>query len=693
MVGVLLVVLGLLCGCGDVVTHKSVFPGGQDVVLGGDVKVEMPVGPEGGVVGAGAVELNVPAGAVEGEVVVSVEQVSEYPKGALGPVYRIEVVGGELQQPVTVSLAYAPEELPAPYRYEDIKLAFVNSAGRWEILSGSVADKGSGTISGTTSHLSLWGLVPKVKLDILWVIDNSASMCQEQYGLSRVFDDFVGKLQSDFASLDVRVAVTTTNSLNDEIFVTEPAKTYPPACYESRTVVCETDAQCEEALGESWQCSSAALGQIYNMNMSVNSLCTFRCEESSQCCQEFCFLDECGDDLSCLDEECAGAPNDGCSFECVSPGQDPSVSGCLRPPDTQACPEGLPAILEMDEFPYFGCLAQVEPDQSYMASMEQGLKSAWRALDPAGPNSAAASEFIRPDAYLLVVFASDEDDCSIDRKFCSPNWTCLSDEDCPGGSTCEIDEAYSQFQGKEVHLCCGSIKKDYYNRCGLLGEYMGEQHHACAYDEDCDECADSGDCEEGWHCTSKKKCEPEDYDFSNPATYQSPPGYPLHSLAPVYEYYDLYRSLKPDSKLVMAAVITGDGLVAPGNEESLISPDCLADVALAECQTFSNAVQTASAQCLVSPGASGCEEFYGLKMACIRECYFASKGDSTNPALAGNTYICSSDHSGKADFGRRYIKLAELFGEHGSVTNICSPEAMGKAMDDIAGMVIGSILQ
>jgi hypothetical protein len=69
----------------------------------------------------------------------------------------------------------------------------------------------------------------------------------------------------------------------------------------------------------------------------------------------------------------------------------------------------------------FPCLALVGAVQTPNAQLEQGLNAAIWALDRnpgagAPDNSQQARNFVRSDAYQLVIFVSDEDDCSMAIK-------------------------------------------------------------------------------------------------------------------------------------------------------------------------------------------------------------------------------------------------------------------------------------
>jgi hypothetical protein len=538
-----------------------------------------------------------------------------------------------------------------------------------------------------------------IKLDLLWVIDNSASMCQEQFALSQSFGQFEQNLTKYLKNIDIRLAVTTTDAIeNAGAFVNNPAETFPPACFETRVHACLGHQDCVKKYGAGWECKDYQATQMYNLNCSVNSQCIFRCEDDSVCCEEFCqdeFTADCkGKDLeSCLQGVCKEDEGNKCDFTCRQPGQTVSSSGCLRPPDTADCKKANPPkVLTNKTLKWFKCNATVEPEQSYQANIEQGLKAAWLALDPKGINSDQALSFLREDAYLIIVFVTDEDDCSIDNEFTSPNFGCETDVDCPKGSKCVVDWYFSQLMQKKMRVCSGAVKKDYYNVCSLLGDYKGEAHHSCAYDLSCSDCSEDSDCDYGWYCKQGKKCRPYIYNLTNIASYQSPPGTPVFALSPVANYYSFFRSLKSDPAKVLAAFIVGDGVpVAPKKNGddcgSLISDECLGDEKLVRCQAYAEMQGTASDACIKDPCAAGCEEFCEAKKLCIRECYIASKGNAKSPTVAKNSYICESEY-GKADFGSRYVQLAEMFGPNGIMSNICAEDGIAPALDSIAELVI-----
>jgi hypothetical protein len=525
-----------------------------------------------------------------------------------------------------------------------------------------------------------------IKLDMLWVIDQSSAMCSARNALAQAMNLF----QTDFVQkngIDIHVAATPTYALTHHgLFSSIPAKDCPPAGFETRRHPCGGDGDCEEEFGELWTCKPPTnASALYNLNLSVNSTCTYRCMADFDCCKEFCFEDICGADMNCMESECAETPNANCTYECkVAGGGEPSMgnSGCLARMVSEDCPEKVDQILTNDTLSFLKCIVLQQPMQSYMANFGEGLKAAWMGLDPGGLNADKARVLLRDDAYLALFFMADDDDCSVDPDFASPSYTCSGDEDCLDGTgECKIDTFSSQLYGHEIKLCHGLIKKDYYSLCALMGDYKGPTHHQCAYDKNCKDCESDSDCDYGWECSAKGKCGPAIYSLSNIASYQAPPGSPVYSLSPVAKYHQLYQSLKKDPSMVFVATMVGDGLVFPEDKDSLISEECLQREDLLKCQAYATQKENAPDDCINAPDNDGCEEFRLAKLDCIRECYTASMGDSTNQSQAKNTYICQNN-SNRSEHGSRYISLAEMFGPNGIALNLCHSENMEQVMKD-----------
>ena len=108
----------------------------------------------------------------------------------------------------------------------------------------TVAACNSVPVSGLEKSFSLvvdqtQGTGDPVKIDFLWVVDNSSSMCEEQVALAQNFETFTSQLVEQF-ELDAQVAVTTMDMLcdpqNPDVvaskgqFSRQPATGFPPGC-------------------------------------------------------------------------------------------------------------------------------------------------------------------------------------------------------------------------------------------------------------------------------------------------------------------------------------------------------------------------------------------------------------------------------------------------------------------------------
>lgn len=532
-----------------------------------------------------------------------------------------------------------------------------------------------------------------IKLDFLWVIDSSSSMSEEQLVLAAGFKGFVDVLQTYLKNIDIRVAVTTMDAFAAEggQFNNKPAEYFLPASFEKKVLPCLGNEDCQKKFGSGWECKATQAAHLYNLNRSINTTCEYRCKGDGDCCGEFCFEDLCASDQVCLLNQCEGAPTDACTYECHAPGGTLQSSGCMRQPDTQDCPSSLPTVLTTSTLDLFKCIATVQPKQTGTSGFEQGMRSAWMALDPDGLNADQAKGFLREDAYLVLVFISDEDDCSVAEEFHSVGWTCEEDKDCKGGS-CKLDVPTSKAKGKKTKTCVGTIKKDYHDRCALLGEFKSKAANDCIADEKCADCERDEDCDDGWFCNGSSKCRPLPYHYSNYATHQHGMGAPLNSLGPVARYYSRFRSLKSDPAKVLVAAVVGDGLLKPPgdkagepDEDSLISAACMEMNNLAKCQLYGAALAGKKKDCRGDTRRLGCEDFREVMLDCVRECFLASKGKGG--LYSKNSYVCDSEY-GQADWGSRYLRLVEMFGPNGLASNICSPDGIAPALQTIAELVV-----
>lgn len=236
----------------------------------------------------------------------------------------------------------------------------------------------------------------QMKLDVLVVMDNSTSMCEEQLATSAAMKKFAEQLKDYDA--DIQFAVTSPDAqcevdatsgihASQGRFNQVAASKYPAACYFKSQEVCSTDTDCG-APGE-WKCAAEQLDVcIENPNGSINTSCRKLCDTDAECVAEF-----------------------GVGSTCLQPG-GASDSGCLVQPQTDSCAAVTGPVLNNTNIDQLECVAQLGVYSNKCFKYEQGLKSAWMALDPNGALPVQSQVLLRPDARLAIVFITDEDDCS-----------------------------------------------------------------------------------------------------------------------------------------------------------------------------------------------------------------------------------------------------------------------------------------
>jgi hypothetical protein len=133
------------------------------------------VGASGGTVATadGALTVVIPAGALAANVTVTVTPTSSPGAGALGTVYELGPSGTQFSSPVTLSLHYDSANLNGVSE-GSLRLATF-AAGNWQILAGAAVDTSAKTVTGTTTHLSPYGIVA----------DSSGAICATIGGGSR----------------------------------------------------------------------------------------------------------------------------------------------------------------------------------------------------------------------------------------------------------------------------------------------------------------------------------------------------------------------------------------------------------------------------------------------------------------------------------------------------------------------------
>ena len=117
------------------------------------------VGPTGGMVASsdGALQVAIPAGALSSDVTVTIVPTPPPGSGSVGTVYEIGPTGTQFAIPVTLTFDYGATNV-AGTDPSMLRVA-TYAGGSWEILSGASLDMQAQTVSGTTMHLSPYGIV------------------------------------------------------------------------------------------------------------------------------------------------------------------------------------------------------------------------------------------------------------------------------------------------------------------------------------------------------------------------------------------------------------------------------------------------------------------------------------------------------------------------------------------------------
>jgi hypothetical protein len=553
--------------------------------------------------------------------------------------------------------------------------AGVGLCGFVALEDGHACDAASGEAGACAAGVCEEGEPPthgQVVLDALFVIDNSSSMCQEQAALHAGFDALLTQLEG-LPTLDLRIAVTTTDVRSEGFkggFRNTPATVFPPGCQEAVLHECVADGDCaylEATLGGGWTCDAASTpARTLNDNGSVNSACHKGCEEDQACVDAF-----------------------GAGYECQA---NPGKTGCIPVPDTASCPEILPLVLDHTQLDLFGCLSLVGVAQTPNVNLEGGLKAAIRALERGdapcalgnpnlcqlwsaaelaarledGPGEASEAcwarleacdadpgegepAFGRPAAHLLIVFLSDEEDCS-DR-----------DED-----PFSLDESVTcAFKPEkllpldEIEASLRALKHDPARLlvASIVGDAVQGGSRSCLIPDDClaarqlDACAcyqPDGD---------KSGC-PELLQGDDHGALCAGGGEGDEAAAEELAYRTACVDAclgKDDEQKCSGALPEVCGCYAPG---AVTSPAC--QEALADEPTY--------------------------RLACQRACFEAAKEQSAMlPGAA--PYVCSSPY-GRADLGSRYLALASRFGDDGFAGSLCAPGGLAAVLDELGARII-----
>lgn len=173
------------------------------------------VGPDGGIVEAGGATLTVPPGALQADLVITLEELARDPDDpyvGLSHVWRATPEDAVLDVAVEVALPFTPGVAPTMY-WSDGNGGFAAVAEQAVLggrLIGLLGRLGQGFVSDPLALSETEQFTFEApRLDVLFVVDNSGSMTEEQSDLIAALPDVSASLLA--SSLDFHVGVVSTD--------------------------------------------------------------------------------------------------------------------------------------------------------------------------------------------------------------------------------------------------------------------------------------------------------------------------------------------------------------------------------------------------------------------------------------------------------------------------------------------------
>ncbi len=341
------------------------------------------------------------------------------------------------------------------------------------------------------------------KLDILWMIDNSGSMCRSQGVLRegiRSFVEILGEIDLDF-----HIGVTTTH-MEPEY---NPEPLARPGYLQSQPQPLPGfSSVCHHPVDESGEPIRSDFAPVLE-NIEVAVSCTRDPSEWQD------LLNPAHRDLECA--------FDSLHFGC-DPGEGPTIAELFPPPGSY---REIPLVLKSAEYSDasgaleldrlaedFACMSLVGT-RGY--GFEMGLAAVTRAVHPemtGGPGANPAdfpnAGFIREDANTGVIFVSDENDCSHDgtlneRTSCDVHQCTIQEQLGENGAMISVQNLRNEFL-ENLALTKGRIEPGHEHNTTHVNNLMfdevitasihgrdrianfsadGDSRQACSDDSDC----------------------------------------------------------------------------------------------------------------------------------------------------------------------------------------------------------------
>jgi len=562
--------------------------------------------------------------------------------------------------------------------------------------SGAAAGAGQPSEDGAVGEAG--AEAPKNKLDVLWVIDQSASMCQEQRSLAAGIQGFIKGL-SAIEGLDLQMAVVTVQQAQGKLdhlvpgrFNTTAATAFPPNCLERVKMPCLSDAQCSaahsytfpsklcaeqtvqvppaavdsagKAIGK-WFCQRPPSTKLVaNLNCSVNSECQSRCDPAKG------------------NADCEAVFGAGALCKIPGGGTNKDDAACIFPPDTKGCaaPDKLAPIVTQDTLQTFRCVATVGASQTPESHFEGGFRTAFMALDPKGPSC----DYDACVKALRACCVSGEPWCANDKhagkcdKFTASTCSQLK---AGGGAACQAE----------------TLLRD---NAKLLLVFISD-------DDDCSMKLEFNPLDKK-HVTKEVRgsCQTRGDEIGGNAALNE--GYCLYKQQLATKAYD--KALTPEQKAKIAEVHCAadcrTGSLSKTHTGLFKCPKgCKADSA--EQKACMAKVEADRGKYVRKSGVFGSVDYWAAKLKTLKAnpddvLFAAVSGDSpaTDTELRDHEralyyhamfkdngpgqapHICMGVR-GEANFGSRYVEMAAAFGQRGSFTSVCGPLSLSPVLEAI----------
>ncbi|MEZ4458114.1 MAG: hypothetical protein R3E66_00010 [bacterium] len=267
------------------------------------------------------------------------------------------------------------------------------------------------TATGSVEYQQKTSIDGSQKVDILWVVDNSGSMCQEQKVLRDNFTKFIDELNQ--TNLDFHIGVTTTHMIS--VYAPEPVAS-PGRLQSTPQPIPGFDQSCINGVNAQGQIIEGDFGPIRAaIAQAVECMAT---------------PDPSAYNWSDAEIDCAANERPNCSIPGVCDAGS-CVKGSLFPPPSSY--RNIPKVLRSADYKNGNVLDVARLTSDFACAslvgtrgygVEAGLAAAVEAVSPINTGGAADGDptmidtsapnhgLIRRDANFALIFVSDENDCS-----------------------------------------------------------------------------------------------------------------------------------------------------------------------------------------------------------------------------------------------------------------------------------------